>query len=803
MLLDDSIMAWVARAAATLAPAGVIAWPQPLAAAAPVLLAGGDAGGGGGGGKMPVTKMNGAFRALRRAAALSLLFLRLLPLVPAGSDGGSGAGGGDKAVTPGVLATLSESAVAMLHIAGCLHRALYLRAAPAPGVAAQLPPAAYPTALITTCVHDLLASAESVAEVREYTAALASGWLAFACSTAATLAAVDACRRPAAPPDATTAALELVLLHVVAAVPPDQLASSASLAGVRAASVQHAASLRAQRAASGGELDAGMPGATQVALGLPRFAGKGLSIADRLLRVYDAAMPWLPSTRPPMPAVPPPACPVCTSVVVEVSDAALACTFCGYDGTRHVLRDVAAPPDAAPTWQPRARLSPPASRGGRLVAGGRGGGGMYRLPRGPPGARTTTGAVVAATAAAAAASLPAGAAARRVVVVDGPNVAMRAGDGEVFLVGGLVAAAKYYQSRNCRVVTFLPAHLLSDATAARHAALTKAGVPIRGSRIPDNLELLRRLVEKRVVFVTPSDDYDDDYAIQYTLAHPGAIVLSNDQYRDYVSAVPLELRPLAAAWVDAHRVPFSFVGGGKGGGRLEFVPSPRFLLPDASTDVATYGPLLATPRARVLQPQFASHDAAAVAGVDGGAPPGAAATADAIAAPATAAAAPPAAAPLPATPGLPTILRAMEPPAGAGANSTASSSRSRRSSLPSPSSPPPSPPPEWDDVPDDELPGGGGGGGLHGGWLGGGSDGGSDDGGSNGSDDDGAPPVDAPPAAHHAADVEWDNGTVGGSEVLPGGAGGDGGWDGDGDDDGDGALDIDRLLAEATHWWEA
>src|SRR5207244_25033 len=64
------------------------------------------------------------------------------------------------------------------------------------------------------------------------------------------------------------------------------------------------------------------------------------------------------------------------------------------------------------------------------------------------------------------------------------------------------------------------------------------GMNVRAVHIPDNLSTLWSLRDSGRLVTTPKHDYDDAYAIQFAYMNNDAYIVSNDKYRDHVSAQP-------------------------------------------------------------------------------------------------------------------------------------------------------------------------------------------------------------------------------------------------------------------------
>ncbi|KAF8821083.1 hypothetical protein IE077_002482 [Cardiosporidium cionae] len=160
----------------------------------------------------------------------------------------------------------------------------------------------------------------------------------------------------------------------------------------------------------------------------------------------------------------------------------------------------------------------------------------------------------------------------QLVVMDGSNVALRHGGFETkkFSCVGIRLAADFYLKLNCKVLVFVPEFTLNyeEVAAAKRAASAK--ISISASKVPDNVVLLNEMNREGILVVTPSQDYDDSYAIKYAQQHNGCIV-TNDMYRDYVEKCHDKIT--AKNWIKSHLISFTFVGD-------EFLPNPDFIWPD-------------------------------------------------------------------------------------------------------------------------------------------------------------------------------------------------------------------------------
>ncbi|KYF45455.1 putative ribonuclease ZC3H12D [Toxoplasma gondii ARI] len=172
----------------------------------------------------------------------------------------------------------------------------------------------------------------------------------------------------------------------------------------------------------------------------------------------------------------------------------------------------------------------------------------------------------------------------KLIVIDGSNVAMRHGGGrtagltKAFSTKGIEQAVKHYTARGYTVRVFLPDYVLNYASVGEAKRMQKMTFPLKAqlaTRIPDSLEALRDLMRAGLVVNTPSQDYDDSYAIMYAMKHGGCIV-TNDLYRDFItkSENPHSIR----RWMRLHLISFVFIED-------EFIPNPDFRWPTFSPQV--------------------------------------------------------------------------------------------------------------------------------------------------------------------------------------------------------------------------
>eukprot|EP01066_Platyproteum_vivax_P007147 Platyproteum_vivax@DN2726_c0_g1_i1.p1 len=170
------------------------------------------------------------------------------------------------------------------------------------------------------------------------------------------------------------------------------------------------------------------------------------------------------------------------------------------------------------------------------------------------------------------------------VVVDGSNVAMRMGKGKQFKSQGIVLCVEYFLRSSYQPLVILKDSLLDDDAVNELKRGQKADINQPGitPKMPDDVAALNKLNEQGVttsnlqilicvghLITVPDNEYDDKWMIDYA-KKKGAVILSNDQYRDCVDMFPNEYQ--GQRWFKRYVMGFSFVNG-------EFFRSPNFKWP--------------------------------------------------------------------------------------------------------------------------------------------------------------------------------------------------------------------------------
>ena len=148
------------------------------------------------------------------------------------------------------------------------------------------------------------------------------------------------------------------------------------------------------------------------------------------------------------------------------------------------------------------------------------------------------------------------------LVLDGPNIAMRHGAGRVFSVRGIELALEFLEAKlGHRCLIFAPSFVVDLKLIGERRRALKVGMDVKAASLPDNVGLLRQWLAEGRLVTTPSQDYDDSYAVEFAMRHPRALIVSCDQYRDFPPAhgkTPQEQAKLRT-WLRAHVVSFAFV----------------------------------------------------------------------------------------------------------------------------------------------------------------------------------------------------------------------------------------------------
>ena len=147
---------------------------------------------------------------------------------------------------------------------------------------------------------------------------------------------------------------------------------------------------------------------------------------------------------------------------------------------------------------------------------------------------------------------------KQLVVIDGPNVAVRHGNGN-FSCKGLRIALSYFLMKGFDVKVVVPEQFLIEDRAEE---LKFKGA--KGHKIPIGLQILKDLDEQGFLIKTPPMDYDDSYSLQYAKNKNGFVV-SNDRFWDHIKK-----HPEAKDWIREKTCSFTFAGD-------DFLPNPDFV----------------------------------------------------------------------------------------------------------------------------------------------------------------------------------------------------------------------------------
>ncbi|CAM9347513.1 unnamed protein product [Chrysoparadoxa australica] len=156
------------------------------------------------------------------------------------------------------------------------------------------------------------------------------------------------------------------------------------------------------------------------------------------------------------------------------------------------------------------------------------------------------------------------------VLVDAPNVAMRHGLKKKFSCKGIQLTVDHFRLNGHRVIAFMPDYYLDETRSSGMNMAAKLGMKgVKAQQCPDDVPMLKAMVEEGTLITTPPQDYDDSYVIKYAHAN-GGYVVTNDLYRDHVNGMGAgKKQAKMRVWLKNHLISYTFVAN-------EFLPNPDF-----------------------------------------------------------------------------------------------------------------------------------------------------------------------------------------------------------------------------------
>eukprot|EP01138_Halocafeteria_seosinensis_P009217 gb/GECG01009419.1/.p1 GENE.gb/GECG01009419.1/~~gb/GECG01009419.1/.p1 ORF type:complete len:449 (+),score=60.01 gb/GECG01009419.1/:1-1347(+) len=143
------------------------------------------------------------------------------------------------------------------------------------------------------------------------------------------------------------------------------------------------------------------------------------------------------------------------------------------------------------------------------------------------------------------------------VVVDGANVALSgtgaddSGSWEHCDISRIQTVIRYYRSKGLRCFAFLPQFWAKPS----------------GRERPWNPNDIKKMVEQKLIVLTPAQTHDDHFIIGYAKERDGFVV-TNDMFRDHIAkADNTSEQEAMRSWCSERIIPYTFVGD-------EFVPEP-------------------------------------------------------------------------------------------------------------------------------------------------------------------------------------------------------------------------------------
>merc|ERR1712183_307229 len=81
---------------------------------------------------------------------------------------------------------------------------------------------------------------------------------------------------------------------------------------------------------------------------------------------------------------------------------------------------------------------------------------------------------------------------------------------------GIELALRFWEDRGHRTIGFLPDFYVNDRSVKAKRSMKRTGIGnVRAASLPDDTIRLKQMVAEGRVVLTPPQDYDDSYCIQY------------------------------------------------------------------------------------------------------------------------------------------------------------------------------------------------------------------------------------------------------------------------------------------------
>lgn len=154
------------------------------------------------------------------------------------------------------------------------------------------------------------------------------------------------------------------------------------------------------------------------------------------------------------------------------------------------------------------------------------------------------------------------------ILLDMSNIAMRHGNSIKFSTKGIKSCLSFFIKNGHEVSGFLPEYLFkTDDNLVICNNLNNNNSYRKKKIVPDDVKYLKELHSKGYVIMTPSQDYDDTYNIQYCKSK-NAYFVTNDLYRDYLDKFgDSKTREIEKRWIISKRISYTF-------NKDEFIPGP-------------------------------------------------------------------------------------------------------------------------------------------------------------------------------------------------------------------------------------
>ncbi|KAH3744758.1 Zc3h12a-like Ribonuclease NYN domain [Pelomyxa schiedti] len=148
------------------------------------------------------------------------------------------------------------------------------------------------------------------------------------------------------------------------------------------------------------------------------------------------------------------------------------------------------------------------------------------------------------------------------IVLDGPNIACKHSKKSNFSAAGLKIAVEHLSKAGFEPIAFVPEHYVSRKQShVVDPSHQEAGVAVLTLKdfmpVVDDTAVLSRLIHQKKVVLTPPQDLDSSYFINFARMHDACIV-TNNNFSDFIAKQEGSNKQITQEWLDKHCLPFKF-----------------------------------------------------------------------------------------------------------------------------------------------------------------------------------------------------------------------------------------------------